>query len=408
MAREIPAAPRVYTTTYDSFRGVDFTNDSTNVWKHRSPDAVNMLPDESGRPFKRTGWEVAVSADELAEALGLETIEILKCHYFELAGADHIIIFTVGGVFAYRQEQVNIGGELVWQDVWQLLDGSTDEDCYSSYDRAFFFEGNGRAAFYIYGNHKVWVYGYEDGAFTFGLATDGFDAGLITIPRLIVVADANGLGTTLESYNLLGNRACVEYQNNDLFYAYSTGNFAVDADRTAFNTKMSLSANPNKIYTFKYESSQWNFYVENAMSPTASNVTLSEYGVTIHGEPSANDEIIILYFYGILIPNNVSQQQLDDVKVYTTVLTQFDNPLITSPKSSTPDATHCVLVTDEVSKPESNRKAWIKMASLMTTESQEDIIRAVFPTKKIDITNYPIAGHESDCVYSGTATINRR
>lgn len=408
MAREIPAAPKVYTTTYDNFRGVDFTNDSTNVWRHRSPDAVNMLPDESGRPFKRTGWEVAVAADELAEALGLETIEILKCHYFELAGADHVIIFTVGGVFAYRQEEVTIEGELVWEDVWQLLDGSTDEDCYSSYDRAFFFEGNGRAAFYIYGNHKVWVYGYEDGAFTFGLATDGFDVGLITIPRLIVVADANGSGTTLESYNLLGDRACVEYQNNDLFYAYSTGDFAVDADRTTFNTKMSLSANPDKIYTFKYESSQWNFYIDDAVSPTASNVTLSEYGVTTHGEASANDKIVILYFYGIVIPNNVSQQQLDDVEVYTTVLTQFDNPLITSPKSSAPDETHCVLVTDEESEPDENRKAWIRMASLMNTSSQEDIIRAVFPTKKIDITNYPIAGHETDCVFTGEATINRR
>lgn len=406
MPLEVPKSPTIRTTVYDNLKGVDFTNDSTNIWHRRSPDAVNMLPDESGRPFKRTGWEVAVSAEELAGALGLESVEILKCHYFELAGADHVIIFTVGGVFAYRQEQVTQGGELVWTDVWQLLEGSTDEDCYSSFDRAFFFEGNGRAAFYIYGNHKVWVYGYEDGEYTFEQATDGFEAGEITIPRLIIGADASGVGTTLQSYNILGNRACVDYSTNDLFYAYSTGDFAVDADRTAFNTKMSLSANPNKIYTFKYESSQWNLYIDSSSTPSATNQTLSQYGVTIHGAASNNDRIVILYIYGVVIPNNVSQQQLNDVKVYTTVLTQFDNALITSPNSSTPDDTHCVLITDEESKPDGNRKAWIRMASLMNTSSQEDIIRVVFPTKKIDITNYLI--NDPRCKYSGTATINRR
>ena len=77
MTIELPAAQRVQTRVYDNLKGVDFTNDSTNVWHRRSPDAVNMLPDESGRPFKRTGWEVAVSAEELASALGLETLEIL-------------------------------------------------------------------------------------------------------------------------------------------------------------------------------------------------------------------------------------------------------------------------------------------------------------------------------------------
>ena len=66
MAIKLPAAQKVYTTKYDNFRGVDFTNDPSNVWYRRTPDGVNMLPDESGRPFKRTGWKKVVTADDFA------------------------------------------------------------------------------------------------------------------------------------------------------------------------------------------------------------------------------------------------------------------------------------------------------------------------------------------------------
>ena len=58
MAINVPSDPKVYTTKYDNFKGVDFTNDPSNVWSHRSPNAVNMTPDLAGRPWKRTGWEI--------------------------------------------------------------------------------------------------------------------------------------------------------------------------------------------------------------------------------------------------------------------------------------------------------------------------------------------------------------
>ena len=40
MAMELPASPKVYTTKYDNFKGVDYTNDATNVWRRRSPTGV--------------------------------------------------------------------------------------------------------------------------------------------------------------------------------------------------------------------------------------------------------------------------------------------------------------------------------------------------------------------------------
>ena len=400
MPLTVPAAPKVRTTRYDNFKGVDFTNDSTNVWYRRSPDAVNMLPDESGRPFKRTGWEVISPIEDMISLLSdagitVESLEILKCHYFELAGIDHVFIFTDGGVFSYKNDVLTLQ--------------SADIDCYSSYDRAFFFEGNGKASFYIYGNYKVWVYGYdvETESFTFSQVSEGLDEDKIKIPRIIIGASPECVGTMLESYNLLGNKASVEYESNDMFYAYSTGDFSVSADRTTFTTALST----RNEYTFTYDetSDKWTLTYG---STTVSNLTTanleSTYGIKMLGTPDDNEKIVVLYIYGVLLPNNVIQKQLSDVAVYGTTLQQFDTPLtVKESNESLTDNTECRLKTDLYSKPESNRKAWIQFYNaypLVTTN--EDCIKVVFPIKMIDITNYPISGHENDCISTDTATLN--
>lgn len=46
------------TIRYEKLKGVDFTNDSTQVSRSRSPDGLNMISDEGGNPVKRRGWEV--------------------------------------------------------------------------------------------------------------------------------------------------------------------------------------------------------------------------------------------------------------------------------------------------------------------------------------------------------------
>ena len=43
MPIDVPAPQKVYTTVYDNFKGVDYTSDATNVWKRRSPSAINMV-----------------------------------------------------------------------------------------------------------------------------------------------------------------------------------------------------------------------------------------------------------------------------------------------------------------------------------------------------------------------------
>ena len=50
-----PAVRRIELT---NFKGVDLTSSVTEVKPYRSPDAVNMMPDDDGFPVKRTGYRV--------------------------------------------------------------------------------------------------------------------------------------------------------------------------------------------------------------------------------------------------------------------------------------------------------------------------------------------------------------
>lgn len=200
MAMEVPKEPKIYTTSYDGFRGCDYTNDATNVWRRRSPSALNMTPDEAGRPFKRTGWKKMVTLSDFNKAyntfsgtdiVGDFIINSLK--YFTLGGEDYIIVFSNVGVFRYYQNR--------------LTCISTDEDCITSYERTFFFEGDGLSAFYIYGNYKMWRYTYDGGLEDI--------TGSLYVPRIRYGVDADGeQGTDDEAYNMLYNKVKEQFYNN--------------------------------------------------------------------------------------------------------------------------------------------------------------------------------------------------
>lgn len=209
MPLRIPDEPKILTKVYDSFRGVDFTNDPTNIWSKRSPDAVNMLPDEAGRPFKRTGYEDVIT-DEVFKTLYSPDYDgdfsINRCYYFELGGISYIMIFTNIGLFRYADAN-GMTPNL------QFL--SDDPDIIESTERAYFFEGNGTSAFYVYGNYRVWRFTFENGfeellpeipkSVNYAEEIEGFthDTG-ITIPTVRIGVSADGSGTDYEGVNLLG------------------------------------------------------------------------------------------------------------------------------------------------------------------------------------------------------------
>lgn len=304
-------ANKVYTTIYSDFKGVDYTNDASNVWKRRSPTGYNMLPDESGRPFKRTGWEVLIENEEikdvLTEALGydVDEVKITKLSWFELAGEDHIVIFTDAGVLFYN-------------GVFTAI--NTTPECYMGYDRCFFFEGGGTSAFYIYGSARIWKY---DDTFTLTEVTNN-----VTIPTVIVGASADGTGTVMRGYNMLGSKVQIEYSSCDL-----------------------------KLVQL------------------------------------LTDKI------GVLLPNDLSDGQISDIRVWVSVKRQFDTELtvLASTETLTSDD-QCKLHSElEI---EGENHAWIEFRKTWSAVvPEEDFIRVQFPTILTQTTNI------SNKVKSGEANL---
>lgn len=375
MAREIPAAPRVYTTTYDNFRGVDFTNDATNVWRRRSPTGVNMLPDASGRPFKRHGWDILLSQSDIKTALNTaEDCTIYKCSYFELAGVDHIVVFTDMGVIFYNGEVTAV---------------STDVDCYSAYDRNFFFEGGGTSAFYIYGNYRMWRY---DADFNFAEITDE-----LHIPRVIVSASADGTGTVLESYNLLYNMASVEYHDCDLFTYWGTDGLVFNVDKALFDV---APRTKNYSQTYTYDGVNW---LDESEPPLI--VDIASIGINVISTPNVDDQITVINVNGLLLPNNVDvTNQAGKVKVYYATVNQWDTEIQVVTDTDDFVTGTCLLHQDGVTR--ENRQAWIEFYDTYTLDpEQKDVFRVEFPSTEIAVTQiaYTEDGSETATLIGGDA-----
>ena len=373
MAREVPAAPKVYTTTYDNFKGVDFTNDATNVWRRRSPTGVNMLPDASGRPFKRHGWNILLSNEQICTALGQTDCQIEKCSYFELAGVDHIVVFTNNGVLFYNGIEVDTPPYTV-QGVTAI--NNTDMECYTGFDRSFFFEGNGMSAFYIYGEYRVWRY---ESDFQLHEVTD-----IVTVPRVLISTSADGTGTFYEGYNLLGTKASIEYNDYVLFTSWASDGLQISVP-DSFKTSHTIDAQP--LYKWEYDGSAW--------TTVAGGVTWASAGITVSGTPKAEDQVVVLHINGVMLPNNVTQDQIPDVNVRTSLSTQFDYDMPINDYLTPPPANECRLFTD-TTKHRARATAWIQFAGALSSLADgEDFIKVTFPTVNITIT---------PCSETGTGT----
>lgn len=219
----------VYTTVYQNFAGVDFTNDASNCWYRRSPDAVNMLPDEAGNPFKRTGWTIEKSAEEISTLIGKDDVSIERTAYFELGGNDYILLFTNYGLVLYNgygmrhlseflsPDKDEYGDEVTTTRTW--TDFSTLDSLPNS-ERSFFFEGNGEAGFYMFSSNRVFKIEYyigSDWSSSHGAQTTSLEKVRVvekcpTPPLVIIGAEPDtGAGTMYESVNLLSNYRSITY-----------------------------------------------------------------------------------------------------------------------------------------------------------------------------------------------------
>ena len=206
---EVPKEPKVYTSVYDNFKGVDFTNDPSNVFRRRSPSGKNMLPDLDGRPYKRKGWEVAISAEEFKEAAEASASVVVvpdKMYGFEIGGEEQVMIFNNLGVFAYKITAS--GPQLLYLSEYTDLSGNTQtfpplingQEIPVDSRRAFFFEGRGTAGFYMFVGLKLFRY---DGT--------SLHEEEPKIPKVLIGCIPDGTGEMYESVNLLTRKRKVGY-----------------------------------------------------------------------------------------------------------------------------------------------------------------------------------------------------
>lgn len=284
MPLEVPKTDKVYTTTYENFKGVDFTNDATNTFKRRTPTGFNMMPNLDGKPYKRRGWKIEYTPADFARLYSEATsetyegdVEVNKLEYFEIAGLDHVAIFTDIALFMLRA--TNNGEELI------LI--STDEDVKASYERTFFFEGDGTAAFYVYGNYKIWSYKWDD-------ETDGFVFSLETpyVPAIRISTTADGNSAVAhEGVNMVGDKVAEEFQNNIVPYVESET--MVGATKVDSKTFLSFYSEA-KQHVFTYADSRWKDEAGVFVEMTNIGVTPASGATTV--KITVKNELVVYLF----------------------------------------------------------------------------------------------------------------
>lgn len=231
MAVSIPSSPKLYTTKYDNFKGVDMTNDPSNTWYRRTPNGVNMLPDVDGRPFKRTGWDVLLEEDayyfESSQTMSLIPDRLF---YFELNGFDHIVIFNSMGLFMLMDERnpnvpsdntiVKSGYESPNGNEYTLVyhkgyyDSSNTFVTTSAFDsnRAFFFEGGGDAGFYVFLKDQNKMVSFSLSNTTH---PEYFCEAEPYVPKVLYLCTKDGYGTYNEPVNMLTAKRTIGYANDE-------------------------------------------------------------------------------------------------------------------------------------------------------------------------------------------------
>lgn len=223
MPLEVPAEEKTYTTVYDNFKGVDLTNDASNVYKRRSPSGKNMLPDIDGKPYKRPGWEIELTPQDFRDAAGVSSdIEICheKVYYFEIGGYDFLMFFTTIGLFSYTTNPVDASQSapqkiLVYLDTYIDTNNATQSfppsgSAEIDSKRAFFFEGGGTAGFYVFVGMKLFRY---DGAYLHETVPH--------VPTTFINTNYLGVGIALEDVNMLTRERIVTYACDGKYQVYN-------------------------------------------------------------------------------------------------------------------------------------------------------------------------------------------
>lgn len=257
MALATPDEPKVYTTVYKNFRGVDFTADPGRIYNRRSPDAVNIIPDESGTPYKRTGWKREVVSSEK------KPVRDMWC--FEHGGKEHFLYSRGNHVYSLEET-----GERL------LLTTSDNAETLGIYFATA--SGNG---FYMLADSKVLEYSCETGTWEF-TPVDAY------IPLVLIGKAPSGGGTTYEDINLLTRYRKEEFCADGTSTNYYLASGIDSSKETTVEVK-----NANGVYETKTEDTD--YAIDYNGQAVVFNTAPQKPGTTGYNVPEGEDNVRITY-----------------------------------------------------------------------------------------------------------------
>jgi len=175
------------TTTYNKFKGVDFSVDSSLVDRDRSPFAPNLIADIGGMPEKRLGWR---TLHQLEQPINGE----------------------INGVESY----IAHGGTKLYK--WNMLTFTEIKSgVNNAKSTAFFMRENNVGKVYILTGNDFLCY---DGTNVTAVTDNAY------VPTILISRNPTGGGTVYESVNLIGKKRKESFLGNatDKVYQLSANN----------------------------------------------------------------------------------------------------------------------------------------------------------------------------------------
>lgn len=273
------------TTVYGTFKGVDFSVDSSLVDKSRSPYAPNLVADKGGMPEKRLGWRTLHQIEQPIN--GLWHGEINGEKYYIAHGGTKLYKFTNDSIEVIR-ENVN-----------------------NAVSNAFFMrEYDDKGKLYILTGNEYLSY---DGETVKNVADEAY------IPTVLISRNPTGGGTVYEGVNLLGKKRKESFLGNDTSTVYQLSANELDSVdkvevRQGDGTNKTLTVTTD--YTVDLASGKVTFKAAQKPVVTGQDNVFITYSKTVDDYEEKITKCTICDLYGLGGSNRVFLSGNPDYKAY--------------------------------------------------------------------------------------------
>lgn len=272
-----------HTTVYDSFKGVDFSVDSSLVSSNRSPFAPNMISDIGGLPEKRMGWRTIVNVGEKINGL----------FYINKNNMDIIVIHSGSKIYKYANNTLS-----------ELISGVNDGKSTS-----FLMQEADSIMMYILTGKEYLKF---DGNAITNMLEEGYR------PVVVISRNPSGGGVAYEPVNLLTGKREDNFLGNatDKDYYLSSNNIKSVDSVKVLNASGEKEELETSKYTVDLTSGKITFTEAYAPAVSGQDNVFIQYTKQVEGYADRICKCTIVDLYGVGGNNRVFFSGNPDYKAY--------------------------------------------------------------------------------------------